>query len=464
MGAGRSANHPAGELRLLSGWGRTAPTAALVHRPRSVEEIASVLQDAGVRGVIARGLGRSYGDLAQNGGGVVLDLTGLSAVRLFDREAGTLLVEAGCSLADIIDLTLPAGWFPPVVPGTKHITVGGAVACDVHGKNHHHDGSFGLHVLALTLLTPVGEIRALDPERTPDEFQATVGGLGLTGVILDVTFRLRPVESAEMAVTTERVSSFDDALERLTATDHLHGYSVAWIDCAAGGRKFGRSVLFRGDHAPLGDGSPKRNGRRPTHGLTVPPRVSLAPLIRNSTLAAFNELYFRRARDATGARQSIDAFFFPLDALGEWNRLYGRAGFLQYQFMIPFGAERALQQVLRLVGSAERRPALAVLKRFGSSSGLLSFPQPGWTLALDFPLPARDLGRLLDTADEIVAAAGGRVYLAKDSRLRRDHLDEMYPELARWQEIRAGLDPAGRMQSDLARRLDITRAPRPATR
>ena len=461
MRAAGNSNHPDAELRVLSGWGRTAPTAALVHRPRSVEEIASVLQDTGVRGVIARGLGRSYGDLAQNGGGIVLDLTRLSAVRLFDRESGRLVVEAGCSLADIIDLVLPAGWFPPVVPGTHHVTVGGAVACDVHGKNHHRDGSFGLHVLALTLLTPVGEIRELDPERTPDEFQATVGGLGLTGVILDVTLRLQRVESAEMHVVTERVSTLDGVLERLDASDHLHRYSVAWIDCAAGGRKFGRGVLLRGDHATRGEGSSKRGL---TRRLTIPSGVSLASLIRNSTIAAFNELYFRRAREETGARQSIDAFFFPLDALGHWNRLYGKAGFLQYQFMVPFGSENALREVLGLVATAGRRPALAVLKRFGSSSGLLSFPQPGWTLALDFPLPAHGLGALLETADEIVANAGGRVYLAKDSRLRRDHLDVMYPELARWQEIRAGLDPAGRMQSDLARRLDITRAPRVAIR
>jgi len=418
------------------------------------------MSEAPDRGLIARGLGRSYGDLAQNAGGAVLDLTGLKTIRRFDQDAGILTVDAGRSLAKIIELCLPAGWFLPVVPGTRQVTVGGAVACDVHGKNHHRDGSFGRHVLSLTLLTPTGEIRELDPERTPDEFQATVGGLGLTGVILAVSIRLLRIETAEILVTTERAPSLDDALERLAATDHLYRYSVAWIDCAAPGRRFGRSVLMRGDHATPADLPPSRRGaplelaRR--RGLGVPVWASAGPLIRNATLAAFNELYYRVAREAERAAQQLDPFFFPLDAVRSWNRLYGRGGFLQYQFVVPFGAEDTLRRCVRMLGEAGQASFLAVLKRFGQpSGGHLSFPTPGWTLALDVPIGAAVLGGLLDRLDEEVLAAGGREYLAKDSRLPASAIAHMYPRLDQWREIKRAADPHGVFTSDLARRLGL---------
>jgi decaprenylphospho-beta-D-ribofuranose 2-oxidase len=458
---GRRAADPRSARRLLSGWGRTSPSAALVRRPASVSELGDALARVSGRGVIARGLGRSYGDLAQNAGGTVLDLTALNGIRALDQATGLLSCEAGCSLAEIIAHALPRGWFLPVVPGTCFITAGGAVACDVHGKNHHRDGSFGGHVASLTLLTPGGELRELDPERTPDEFRATVGGLGLTGFVVDITVRLLPVESGLMRVTTERAPSLDDALERLAATDHLYRYSVAWVDCAARGSRFGRAVLMRGDHAELGElasragVNPQPPAREPR--IRVPAFASIGPLIRNSTLQAFNDLYYRRAREDAGALQSLGSFFFPLDAIGDWNRLYGRAGFLQYQFVLPFGAEDSVRQVMRLLSGGARRPTLVVLKRFGDSSGLLSFPAPGWTVACDLPLPAPGLAQLLDRADEIVVSNGGRVYLAKDSRLRPEHLAEMYPRLERWREIRSRLDPSERMQSDLARRLMVTR-------
>jgi decaprenylphospho-beta-D-ribofuranose 2-oxidase len=449
---------PGQPRQLLTGWGRTSPSAATLRRPASLDELGELLAGPSRRGVIARGLGRSYGDLAQNGGGTVLDLTGLAEISGLDPRSGLLTCDAGCSLAELLAHSLPSGWFLPVVPGTCHITAGGAIACDVHGKNHHADGSFGDHVASLRLLTPDGELRELDPERTPDEFQATVGGLGLTGVIVSLELRLLRVESGLMEVTTERASNLDDVLERLSASDHLFRYSVAWIDCAATGSRFGRGVLLRGNHA-AGERAPDaRSGRPLAPRLRVPAFASLGPLIRNSTLEAFNELYFRAAREQAGAPQRFESFFFPLDAIGDWNRLYGRAGFLQYQFVVPFGAERTLVELMRLLSGGARRPTLVVLKRFGGSRGLLSFPAPGWTVACDLPLPAPGLARLLDRADELVASSGGRIYLAKDSRLRPECLDEMYPERSRWQELRTHLDPAERMQSDLARRLRVSRA------
>ncbi len=434
-----------------------------MRRPASLEEVSEALAAPSPRGLIPRGLGRSYGDAAQNAGGTVLDLTGLRGIETFDPDSGLLSCAAGCALTDILAVTLPHGWFLPVVPGTCFITVGGAVACDVHGKNHHADGSFGDHVLSLLLLTPAGELRELDPQHSPEEFGATVGGMGLTGIIVRVSLRMLRVESTLMRVTTERTGGLDDTLERLSATDHLFRYSVAWMDCAARGARFGRAVLMRGEHASAGElpagaaAAPLRRGSGPR--LTVPSFATLAPLIRNSTLAAFNELYFRRARPQDGVLQALEPFFFPLDAIGEWNRLYGRAGFLQYQFVVPFGEEDALRETLRLLSAGRRLPTLVVIKRFAGGGGLLSFPSPGFTVASDLPLPAPGLAQLLDRADEVVAACGGRVYLAKDARLRPERLAEMYPALGAWQEIRARLDPGESMHSDLGRRLGLTRPP-----
>lgn len=449
-----------GEMRRLTGWGRTAPSVCRVQRVESRAEIVEALVAAPERGVLARGLGRSYGDLAQNGGGLVLEMTALDAVQEFDRDDGTAVVDAGCSLAQLARVTIPAGWFLPVTPGTRHVTVGGAIACDVHGKNHHRDGSFGRYVASLTLLTPAGDVRRLDPTATPDEFWATVGGLGLTGVILDATLRLLPVETTAMRVDVERAADIEAAFARLESTDHLYRYSVAWVDCRARGKRLGRSVLMRGEHATASE-LPQRKRDDPLdpgrgRALAVPAWASVSPLLRGRAADVFNELYFRRARPAHGVFQSLDAFFYPLDSLRDWNRLYGRGGFLQYQLAVPFGRESDVVEIVRLLGSTRPAPVLAVMKRFGAESGPLSFPLPGWTLALDLPLPAPGLGRILDRADELVAAAGGRVYLAKDARLRAEALAAMYPRLPEWRETQARLDPAGLMQGDLARRLRVT--------
>ncbi|HVA31195.1 MAG TPA: hypothetical protein VMU58_07985, partial [Gaiellaceae bacterium] len=324
--------------------------------------------------------------------------------------------------------------------------------------NHHRDGAFGRHVLSLTLLDPGGEIRTLSAESTPEEFDATVGGLGLTGVILDATLRLLRIETTTMRVDVERARDIEDAFARLTATDHLYRYSVAWIDGRAQGRKLGRSILLRGDHAgvselpPADRATPLRADRVRT--VRVPSWASVSPLLRGAPGDAFNELYFRRAREGRGMLEPLGPYFYPLDALRDWNRLYGRTGFLQYQFAIPFGCEREVVEILRLV--SELRPVLGVLKRFGDESGPLSFPIPGWTLALDIALPVAGLNTVLDRADEIVAQAGGRVYLAKDARLRDAVFAAMYPRLGEWRRTHARLDPDGRMRGDLARRLRIT--------
>jgi decaprenylphospho-beta-D-ribofuranose 2-oxidase len=430
---------------LLSGWGRTAPTKAIV---ADLPE----LDDPPPRGLIPRGLGRAYGDAAQNAGGAVIDMTGHD--QLLGIESGVVTVEAGMSLEALISHVLPHGWFVPVTPGTQHVTVGGAIASDVHGKNHHRDGSFSSHVVSMQLRSPTGT-RVLEPGSP--EFAATAGGMGLTGVITEATLRLLPVESAYVTEDIERCSDVDDCMGRMAASDDGYRYSVAWIDCLARGARLGRSVLMRGDHAPV---SALPAGTRPLERRAGPrlPAPPWAPngLLRRETVAAFNELYFRRApRSERGRIVGLDPFFYPLDAVSGWNRMYGSRGFLQYQFAVPFGAEDALRAALERLSGARVASFLAVLKRFGAGSGMISFPMPGWTLALDIPAGDPALAPLLDGLDELVAEAGGRVYLSKDSRLRPDLLGAMYPELERWRDAVRALDPDGVMQSDLSRRLAL---------
>jgi decaprenylphospho-beta-D-ribofuranose 2-oxidase len=428
---------------------------------RTSHEIVDALRSASGRGVLARGLGRSYGDLAQNGGGLVLDVTGLPRVLELDEERGVARVDAGCSLGELLRTIVPAGWFLPVTPGTRHVTVGGAIAADVHGKNHHRDGSFGRYVESLEVLDPQGDVRTLDAQTTPADFAATVGGLGLTGVVVEASLRLLPIETSMMKVDVERAEDLEDALGRLRAGDHRYRYSVAWIDMRARGSRLGRSVLMRGDHALRRDLEQRRSpddplARSETRTFGVPRWASVAPFLRGPAGDAFNELYYRRApREGRDLLQSIDAFFYPLDAVRDWNRLYGRGGFLQYQFVVPLGSEAVLEDLVALLAATRPAPVLAVLKQFGPESGPLSFAIPGWTLSVDLALPSPELGPLLDRADELVASAGGRVYLAKDSRLLPEVFRSMYPRFGEWRESQGRLDPLGRMQGDLARRLRI---------
>ncbi|HBK44974.1 MAG TPA: FAD-binding oxidoreductase [Xanthomonadaceae bacterium] len=388
---------------------------------------------------LPHGNGRSYGDSCLNPGGILLHARGLDRFIAFDPATGVLHCESGVTLAEIIDLALPQGWFLPVTPGTRFVTVGGAIANDVHGKNHHRTGSFGHHVRAFELLRSDGsrrQCRAMDDPQ--GWFAATVGGLGLTGVVTCAELQLRRVPGAAMEAESIRFGSLPEFFELSASSADSHEYNVAWIDCLASGRHRGRGHFTRADHAPQ---RAEERPRAPGRGLAMPLTPPFS-LVNRFTLRPFNALYYWRqpARHKRFATHLLP-FFYPLDGIREWNRMYGPAGFLQYQCVLPPGA--ACTGVAALLDEISRSGSgsfLAVLKEFGNrpSPGLLSFARPGTTLALDFPNTGPDVFRLLDRLDRIVDEAGGAVYPAKDARMSATSFQRAYP---RWREFADFIDP-----------------------
>lgn len=442
----------------LSGWGGGVRTQVTKLLPASAEQAVHALERArglaAVRsGLIARGMGRAYNDAAQRGGGVVIETTGMRRFEL-DASRGTVTAEAGVTLGELLAALVPRGWVVPVLPGTQHVSVGGAIASDIHGKNHGVDGTFGAHVEALTLLTAGGELLELEPGDPDGVFAATLGGMGLTGVVLRARIRLRPVASPMLSVDTDRVGDLDGALAALQAPGGRH--RVAWLDLL--GPRPGRGIVTRAEHAPEAAGDPATVPGRATVGAraTVPPFFPSA-LLRPSTVAVFNELRFRTAPvSARGQLEGLGPHMFPLDGLVAWPRLYGAKGFVQYQLVVPYGQERVLYEVIERLRRSHVPCYLAVLKDFGpAGAGALSFPIPGWTLALDMPRRAHGLEALLREFDELVAAAEGRVYLAKNPSIRPEVLEAMYPGLAEWRRVRDRVDPERLWRSDMALRAGL---------
>ena len=430
----------------LTGWGRTAPTTATVVTVEDPGQLADLVRAAGRRGVLARGLGRSYGDAAQNAGGTVLDMTRLDRIHRVDADTGLVDVDAGISLDELMRRMLPFGLWVPVLPGTRQVTVGGAIAADVHGKNHHVAGSFGNHVRRLELLLADGTVHSLTPD--DDEFWATVGGMGLTGVILRATLALHPTESAYFVVDTERTADLDELMSRLSDGDEDYTYSVAWFDSVAAGSALGRAVITRGRSASR-DELPAKLRRDPL--AFDAPRLGTAPaifpsgLLNKLTVRAFNELWYRKApARRTGEVQNITTFFHPLDVVGEWNRIYGPRGFLQYQFVVPFGAEDTFRRCVQTISASRAGvvPERAEAVRRG---------QPGTAVVPDARLdagrrPAGPPRAWTGCAPRWTSwcwpPAGGCTW-PRTPGSTRTRSPRMYPRLDEWRKVRDALDPPG---------------------
>ena len=443
---------------MLAGWGRTAPTSAAMASLLDLDDVVEQIRND-PRGVVGRGLGRAYGDSAQNAGGTVVDgRTGVGIVSA--TPDGLVTAKAGTSLEELMEWFIPLGWFVPVTPGTRQVTVGGAIAADIHGKNHHRAGSWGNHLRSFRLLAGTGEVLDVAEASDPDLFWATIGGMGLTGVILDATFQMKAIETSRLVVDTDRAPNLDAVMQLMIDGDDDYDYSVAWIDVMASGPNMGRSVLDRGRFARL-DELPNKAKSDPLAFIsnslgTVPPIIP-SGMLNNLTVKAFNEVWYRKApatrRDSI---QTITQFFHPLDLAAEWNRVYGPKGFLQWQYVVPDEAGEVVRSTIMALAASGTPSFLAVLKRMGEgNAGHLSFPSRGWTLALDIPVGDPALGALLDRLDDEVMAAGGRIYLAKDSRVDARHMPTMYPRLDEWLAVKSRVDPDNRIQSDLGRRLGL---------
>ncbi len=437
----------------LSGWGRFPVQHCELDRPERYAD----LRPASVS-LIARGQGRSYGDAALNDNGRVLLTERVNRLLEFDVEQGILRAEAGATLAEILDVIVPQGWFLPVTPGTKFVSLGGCVAADVHGKNHHHDGSFGNHVLGIELILADGSRVACSPSEKSELFWATVGGMGLTGIIGEVALKLIPISSDFVQVRNHAADNFEQLFRLMQDATFDDRYAVAWIDSMAAGAQLGRGIAMCGHHATQEEFRPGfRNAIKPKRSRAIPFDFPAFALNRLS-IAAFNGLYFRQEG---GKREPFlsgyDSYFYPLDAIGNWNRLYGKRGFVQYQCVIHEAvAFDGIRQLLQALSDSRRPSFLAVLKRLGAQGkGLLSFPLAGYTLALDLPIRDQGLFTLLKKLDEIVLQHGGRVYLAKDARLSAESFRAMYPRYDEWLKIKKLVDPENRFSSSLSRRLEM---------
>lgn len=401
----------------------------------------------GETSVLPFGMGRSYGDSCLNSDGMVVATRRLNKFLSFDRESGLLRCEAGVTLEEIIDLALPEGWFLPVTPGTKFVTVGGAIANDVHGKNHHKDGTFGHHITRFELLRSSGERRVCSAQDHSALFQATVGGLGLTGLITWAEIQLKAVDGAFMDVETLRFENLKEfkALSDESAESHL--YTVAWVDCQASGQQLGRGLFMRANHAK---GRQDSSNKQRKSKLNVP-FVFPQGLLNHFTITNFNRLYYhKQLQRYSKSRDHYDKYFYPLDAIGNWNRIYGPKGFFQYQFVVPHEDYTAIEEAFAMIAASGAGSFLAVLKEFGEipSLGMLSFPRPGVCLALDFPNQGDKTLALLQRLDDLVMAAGGAVYPAKDARMAPAAFAAYYP---RMEEFSQHIDP--RFSSNFWRRV-----------
>jgi decaprenylphospho-beta-D-ribofuranose 2-oxidase len=464
------------ETRKLVGWSRTTPIEGHVLATPDVEVIARAVAqvaDANAdkpsylrRGVIARGLGRSYNESAQNVGGLTIDMTQLKRVHAIDDITGIVDLDAGVSLDDLMAVALPFGLWVPVLPGTRQVTVGGAIAHDIHGKNHHSAGTFGQHVREITLLVADGRILILTPEGGSDDpggelFWATVAGIGLTGIILRAKIQMKRTESAYFIADTATTNSLDETIALHLEDGFEDGYEYAsgWFDSISKPPKLGRGSFSRGNLATL-DALPAKLQKNPLRFVSKPlvtlPDVFPRGLANKLDFSIVGEAYYRMGSNKTGQVKTLPQFYHMLDILGEWNRAYGRTGgFAQYQFIVPTGNEDEFKRIIADIQASGHVSFLNVIKLFGDGNQApLSFPFRGWNVCLDFPIK-RGLGQYLNDLDQRVMAMGGRLYTAKDSRTSAQNFHAMYPQIDSWIATRRKIDPTGVFISDMARRLEL---------
>lgn len=429
----------------IQGWGRYPSFEAEVFAPSFDFECEGFIKN---RVLIPRGLGRSYGDSSLSP--IVFETFRLDHFISFNHETGLISCQAGVSIHEILDLVVPRGWFMPATPGTSYITVGGAIASDVHGKNHHVGGSFSQHVVSFELLLGTGEKVTATPSGMPDLFKATCGGMGLTGIILSATFQLIPIQSSSIVQRTMRANSLEEVCELFEA-NALSTYSVAWIDCLAKGRQMGRSLLMLGEHSVSGG---LELGDKPKKSLPIDmPNWVLNPY----SIKAFNFFYFYKP---IFSPQKIDLpfkpYFYPLDAINNWNRLYGKNGFIQYQFVVPkVVGVKGLKRILDVISKSNKGSFLAILKVFGKGNeNYLSFPIEGYSLALDFKMES-GIVELVKRLDSMVLEMGGKVYLTKDALMSEQMFKSTYPQWQIFEEVRAKYGAIGRFASNQSRRLGL---------
>ena len=457
----------------LYGWGRTAPSTAQVLSTADVDTIAqavkqvadenSELPEHKRRGIIARGMGRSYGDPAQNGGGLVVDMTPLNRIHSIDPDTGIVDVDAGVTLDQLMKAALPYGLWVPVLPGTRQVTIGGAIGPDIHGKNHHSAGSFGNHVLSMELLVADGRVLHLEPTgETAELFWATVGGMGLTGIILRARIQMTFTETAYFIADTDRTDTLDETIAvHSDGSEVNYTYSSAWFDAISAPPKTGRSTISRGSLATLDqlkEFAPKL-AKDPLKfnapQLMTVPDIFPSWTMNKLSLMAIGEAYYLMGSPSRNDVKNLTQFYQPLDLIGEWNRGYGKAGFLQYQFVVPTDAVEPFKDIIYDIQSSGHYTALNVFKLFGEGNQApLSYPMKGWNVCVDFPIRP-GLNEFLDRLDDQVMQFGGRLYLAKESRTSAEKFHKMYPELPGWLKTRRDIDPTGVFASDMSRRLEL---------
>lgn len=401
------------------------------------------------RETIARGLGRCYGDSALSK--LVIDTTKFNHFLEFDEKSGVLTCEAGVSLEEILETFIPKGWFLPVTPGTKFVTIGGAIASDVHGKNHHVSGSISSHIGFFDLLKADGTVVGCSKNENGDLFDATFGGMGLTGVVLRASIKLIRIETSYIVQNTVKAKNLREIMD-LFESSVDYTYSVAWIDCLAKGNSLGRSILMRGEHAKADEVTGPKLKVENKKKLNIPFEFPSFVLNR-FTVKAFNELYYGKAPKNKTDIVDYDTFFYPLDSMLNWNRIYGKRGFTQYQFVLPKeGSYEGLEKILKAISQSGQGSFLAVLKLFGKQDGMLNFPKEGYTLALDFPITDK-LFPLLDKLDAIVKEFGGRLYLTKDVRMTKEMFESGYSRLPEFKIIKEMYDPNNRFSSLQSKRV-----------